>query len=317
MMLGPQMNGSSGLLDPAETLPQEEAPTVSVAPAIHQRGIPRNAILSTLIFLSLLVLLYWRIGTRLVRAWSEMPDYSHGFLIPLFVAYLVWDQRESLRRVPIKPTWAGLSVVLPALLMLVVGVFGANDYLARLSFVLLSAGLIWTLGGPGMLGRTKFMLAVLLLAIPLPTILFNRITLPLQLFASSIASTLLPLAGVPVLRDGNVIGLASMQLEVAEACSGIRSLLSLFTVALMMGYFLERSTWRRLLLALVSIPVAIVANVIRIFATGLCVQYWNPDKAEGFFHEFSGWLIFVVSLTCLYLVHRSMAAIWPDRRQTA
>src|ERR1039458_3756267 len=105
-----------------------------------------------------------------------------------------------------------------------------------------------------------------------------------------------------------------MKLEVAEACSGIRSLMSLFTLAIFYGYFLERSSLRRVVLALASIPIAIAANAVRIFGTGLCVQYWDPDRAEGFFHEFSGWVMFLVSLACLFMVHRAMMLI-PARRR--
>ena len=160
-----------------------------------------------------------------------------------------------------------------------------------------------------MLGQLKFVLLVLLLAIPLPTILYNQITFPLQLRASSLATSLLQLAQVPALQDGNVITLPAMQLEVAVACSGIRSLMSLFCVAIIYGYFLERTTWRRVVLALSSLPIAVAANVVRIFGTGLCVQYWDPDKALGFFHEFQGWLMFLVSLGCLYLVHLTMRLV--------
>jgi exosortase len=120
-----------------------------------------------------------------------------------------------------------------------------------------------------------------------------------------------------VLREGNVIQLPAMQLEVAEACSGIRSLVSLFTVAVIYGYFLERKTWRRVVLALASVPIAVAANGARIFGTGLCVQYWDPEKAMGFFHEFSGWLMFVISLGCLYLVQRAMELVAEKGRQPA
>jgi exosortase len=164
-----------------------------------------------------------------------------------------------------------------------------------------------------MLRELRFPLLVLVLAIPFPTILFNQITFPLQLFASRIAADILPLLGVPVLLEGNVIQLPVMKLEVAEACSGIRSLMSLFTLAVFYGYFLERTTGRRWILALAAIPIAVTANVFRIVGTGLCVQYWDPDKALGFFHEFSGWVMFVISLGCLYLVHRFMRLISPVR----
>jgi exosortase len=253
----------------------------------------------------------------MVADWYDLPDFSHGFLIPFFAAYLLWDKRRELQGTAIAPSWAGVWLVVLGLFVLLLGVFGADLFLQRTSFVLLAAGLVWTLLGRAMLGRVKFVLFVLLLAIPLPTILFNQITFPLQILASRLASALLPLAGVPVLREGNVIQLPAMQLEVAEACSGIRSLMSLFTVAVIYGYFLERKTWRRVVLALASVPIAVAANGARIFGTGLCVQYWDPEKAMGFFHEFSGWLMFVISLGCLYLVHRAMELVAEKGRQAA
>jgi exosortase len=256
-----------------------------------------------LLLTSLLILLYTPIVIKLVTDWYELPDFSHGFLIPFFIAYLLWEKREILAAVPIEPSWAGLPLILLGLFTLITGVFGADLFLSRFSLILLGAGLIWTLSGKRMLYQCRFLLFVLLLAIPLPTLIMNQITFPLQLLASRLASGLLPLAGVPVLRDGNVIQLPSMELEVAEACSGIRSLVSLFTVAVIYGFFLEKKLWSRILLALAALPIAVAANVVRIFGTGLCVQYWDPDKAQGFFHEFSGWLMFLVSLACLYLVH--------------
>ena len=162
-----------------------------------------------------------------------------------------------------------------------------------------------------MLRALMFPLLTLMLAIPFPEIVFNKITFPLQLLASQLASNILPIFRVPVLQQGNVIELPVMKLEVAEACSGIRSLMSLFTLAIFYGYFLEKGVWRRVVLALASVPIAVAANAARIVGTGLCVQYWDPDKALGFFHEFSGWVMFVVSLMMLYLVHRAMQLIAP------
>jgi exosortase len=257
--------------------------------------------------------LYYRVAIKLVSDWINIPDYSHGLLIPFFVLFLIWDRREALRSTPLRPSWAGLSLVLLGLFILLVGVFGADLFLSRISFVILTAGVIWTLLGKPMLGESKFMLFVFLLAIPLPVLVMNQITFPLQLMASKLASDLLPLANVPVLREGNVIRLPAMELEVAEACSGIRSLMSLFTVAVIYGYFLERRVWRRVVLALAAIPIAVAANAARIFGTGLCVQYWDPDKALGFFHEFSGFVMFLVSLSLLYLVHVAMRLVMRKR----
>jgi exosortase len=265
----------------------------------------------------LLVLLYDRIAVKLVTDWATLPDFSHGFLIPFFALFLLWDKRHELRSTPIVPTWAGIWLVALGLFELLLGVFGADLFIQRTSFILLAAGLVWTLLGKAMLGRLKFVFFVLLLAIPLPTILFNQITFPLQLLASQFAANILPLFRVPVLQEGNIIQLPAMPLEVAQACSGIRSLMSLFTVAVIYGYFLERATWRRVVLAPSALPIAVAANVARIVGTGLCVQYWDPDKALGFFHDFQGWLMFLVSLSCLYLVHVSMRILAQDRRRHA
>ncbi len=264
------------------------------------------------VLLAFLVVLYGRIALKLAHDWYEFPDSSHGMLIPFFVLFLLWDKRLQLREIPQRSSWQGMWLVVVGLFILMVGIFGADLFLSRTSFLLVTAGVVWSLCGWKMLSQLRFVLFVALLGIPLPTLVLNHITFPLQLLSSNVASRLLPLAGVPVLQEGNIIQLPAMQLEVAEACSGIRSLMSLFTVAVIYGYFIERQNSRRVILALASIPIAVVANSARIFGTGLCVQYWDPEKAMGFFHEFSGWLIFLVSLTCLYIVHRLMALAQPQ-----
>jgi len=264
---------------------------------------------------ALLIAVYWRVVAKLVTDWWQIPDFSHGFLVPIFAAYLVWAKRKDLRATRTAPSWSGFAFIALALLVLLLGVYGAELFLSRFSLVILLTGLVLCFGGWQFLKELRFVLLVLLLAIPIPSIIFNEITLPLQILASKLASALLQLFGVPVLREGNVIELSSMKLEVAEACSGIRSLISLFTLSVFYGYFLEASFARRAVLAVASIPIAIAANAVRILGTGLCVQYWDPDKALGFFHEFSGWVMFVVSLGCLFIVHRSMRLIHGKRRQ--
>ncbi len=151
--------------------------------------------------------------------------------------------------------------------------------------------------------------------IPIPNLILQQFTFPLQLLASKLATGLLELVGVPVLREGNVIVLASMPLDVAEACSGIRSLLTLITLAIIYGYLMETRIWLRVVLVCSAVPIAVAANAFRIFGTGLLVQYWAPDKAEGFFHTFSGWLIFVVALALLFALHRVISFIWTDGRE--
>jgi len=291
------------------TQPVTHPTPVSPPSQDHEEVPARSALqlwLPAILLSALLIAIYAGITKKLVYDWYTQPDFSHGFLVPLFSAYLVWTKRETLRNTPVRQSWGGVPLVIAGILTLFLGIYGAELFLARISLLMLLGGLIWTLAGRQMLRELRFPLLVLLLGIPWPKVIYNQITFPLQILASKLASAALPLFGVPVMRDGNIIKLPSMELEVAEACSGIRSLMSLFTAAIFYGYFLEPSTKRRVILALAAIPIAVLANGVRIVGTGLAVQYWDPDKALGFFHEFSGWLIFVFSLILLYLLHSAM-----------
>jgi exosortase len=257
--------------------------------------------------------LYRSILYHLVGQWWQDPNFSHGFFVPLFSAFVVWQERDRLRRLPLRPSWSGLPILFLALCVLVVGQMGAELFLSRISPLIALAGLIVLFLGWNFFKATLFPWAFLLLMIPIPAIMFSQITFPLQLLASRVASETLPLFGVPILREGNVINLPSMALEVAEACSGIRSLMSLVTLAIIYGYLMEKRLWIRYLLAVASVPIAVVANSARIIGTGLLVQYWDPDKAEGYFHASWGWIIFVVSLVLLYALHGLIGQIWPDK----
>ncbi len=247
---------------------------------------------------------------HLVAQWWSDPNYSHGFFVPLFSAFVIWQERARLSALSLRPSWSGLLFLGLGLCVLIVGQMGAELFLSRLSLLIVLAGLLVLFFGWNFFRALLFPWAFLLLMIPIPAIVFNQITFPLQLLASKVASTTLPWMGVPVLREGNVIVLPAMALEVAEACSGIRSLMSLTTLAVIYGYLMERKVGVRVLLAVASVPIAVAANSFRIVGTGLLVQYWDPEKAQGFFHEFSGWLIFVVSLLMLYVLHRSVRAFW-------
>ncbi len=251
----------------------------------------------------LIAWLYAPVLGRLVRQWWTDPNFSHGFFVPAFSFYVLWQNREKLRSVRIAPSSWGLLLVLLSLCTLILGVFGAELFLSRFSLIFLLAGTVIFLCGWGMLRAVLFPLAFLALMVPIPSIILNEITFPLQILASKLSASLLPILGVPVLREGNVINLPAMPLEVADACSGIHSLLSLTCLAVMYGYLLEKRMAIRVILAVASIPIAVAANGFRIVGTGLLVQYWDPDKAEGFFHQFTGWLIFVVSLLMLFALH--------------
>jgi len=257
----------------------------------------------------LLLYVYGPTFVGLIRQWGHDPNFSHGSLIPLFSAFVVWNRRASLALLPAKPSWAGFVVVIFSLVMLVAGLLGSELFLARSSFVFLLAGLVILFYGWEYFRAVLFPWACLFLMVPIPTIVFTQITFPLQLAASKLASYALASLGVPVLRAGNVINLPAMPLEVAEACSGIRSLMSLVTLAVIYGYFTESRWLQRVLLALSAIPIAVAANGLRIVGTGLLVQYGNADLAEGFFHVFSGWFVFLISLVMLWTFDKAMRAV--------
>lgn len=264
----------------------------------------RSSWLQLAVLFALMCVLYHGIVVSLVSNWHEDPNFSHGFFVPLFSVLIVWQRRKKLASLPLQPSWSGIVVIAAALAVLVAGVFGAELFLSRSSLVLLLAGLIICFGGWNYFRALFFAWAVLFLMIPIPVIIFNEIAFPLQFFASRLATWLLGAFGVPVLRAGNVINLPSMSLEVVEACSGIRSLVSMITLAVIYGYFAEPRRFVRVILVLAAIPVAVVTNGIRIMGTGLFAQYWDPEKAQSFFHDFSGGVIFVLALALLYLMHR-------------
>ena len=263
----------------------------------------------------LLLGLYSSVLSQLVVQWWNDPNFSHGFFVPLFSAFVVWQQRARLSRLTPKPSWFGLVIAAFGMCVLIVGQLGAELFLARSSLLIVLAGLIVLFYGWICFRTLLFPWAFLFLMVPIPAILFNQITFPLQLLASRVSAAILPFFGVPILREGNVINLPSMALEVAEACSGIRSLMSLVTLAIIYGYLLEKRVWVRYLLAVASIPIAVAANSVRIIGTGLLVQYWDPEKAEGYFHASWGWIIFVISLILLYGLHSLVVWIWPERSQ--
>ena len=253
--------------------------------------------------------LYWSILIRLAGQWWHDPNFSHGFLVPAFSVFVLWRDRSRLVRLLAKPSWWGLPILLFAIVLLLAGVFGSELFLARISLLVLIAGLVVLFLGWHYFRAVLFPWAFLSLMIPIPAIVFNQVTFPLQILASQFSAFVLPLTGVPVFREGNVIHLPAMPLEVAEACSGIRSLISLVTLAVIYGYFQETNKFSRAILAAASVPIAILANSFRIVGTGLLVQYWNPDKAEGFFHALSGGLMFLCSLVLLVLFHHLLRRI--------
>ena len=255
------------------------------------------------VLLSLLVLLYAPVLRLLVSQWWTDPNYGHGFFVPLFSAYILWHQRERWMNSEIKPSNFGFLVMLGAIALLLLGSLGAELFTSRFSLLVLIAGIILFLAGWKMLRAVTFPLAFLIFMIPIPVIIFNQITFPLQLIASRLATSWLEVVQVPVLRDGNVIVLSNLSLEVAEACSGIRSLMSLIALAVAYGYLAEPRRWVRYALVLLMVPSAIVTNAMRIVGAGALAHKFGPQAAEGFLHQFSGWLVFLGTLVLIFVCH--------------
>ncbi|HEV2616043.1 MAG TPA: exosortase A [Candidatus Acidoferrales bacterium] len=251
----------------------------------------------------LLLILYGPILKALVLDWWQDPNYGHGFLVPLFSGYVIWKERHKLARISWKPSNFGLAVMVGAICLLLLGSLGAELFTSRFSLLVIIAGIVLFLAGWQTLRAVSFPLGFLILMIPIPVLIYNQITFPLQLLASRFATFWLQLVNVPVLREGNLIILPNYTLEVVEACSGIRSLMTLITLAVAYGYLMQDRRWIRWVLAFLMIPIAIVSNAIRIMGAGVLTYHFGHEMAEGFFHEFSGWVIFVAALILMFVCH--------------
>jgi exosortase len=281
---------------------------------------------------------YWGVLARLGRFWWEDENYSHGLLIPFVIGYILWAGRETFARTEKRPSVGlGAACVVLALAALWAGTAGAELFVQRTSLVLLLAGLCLYFWGRRLLRAVAVPLLLLALAIPIPAIVFNKVAFPLQLFASRCAVWVMQALDIPVLRDGNVIELyplgatTTKRLEVVEACSGIRSLMTLVTLAVVFAYFTSPSggddagapggrrlsryaTLRAVLIVLAAVPIAIITNAARVSGTGVLARYYGTQVADGFFHEFSGWVIYIVAFLLLFAFGWLIDRFNPARR---
>lgn len=249
----------------------------------------------------------------LVRQWATDDNYSHGFFVLPLALYFAWERRGALAAATSKPGILGLVVILGSLVVWLAGALGSELFLTRVSLVGVIAGTVWFVWGARHARILAFPILFLLLMIPLPSIVFNQIAFPLQLLASRVGESAIATAGIPVLREGNVLYLPARTLEVAEACSGIRSLVSLIMLAIVLGYFTGLHKGGRVLLALAAVPIAIIANATRVAGTGFAAEWIGPAAAEGFFHTFSGWLMFVVAFIGLLAVQQALSRVHSRR----
>ena len=259
--------------------------------------------------------LYWSVIRKLIFDWTNDDNYSHGFFIVPLAALFVWERRHRLAASPIRPSAVGLLFITASIGVLLAGTLGAELFLSRVSMLgVLGGGILFVLGWSHLRALT-FPLAFLVLMIPIPAIIFNQIAFPLQLLASQVGEIALRTFQIPVLREGNVMILANTSLEVAEACSGIRSLISLLTLGIVYGYFMDPRASVRILLTLSTIPIAILTNGLRVAGTGVAAHYYGVAAAEGFFHTFSGWMVFGAAFALLCGIASVIRAAIPLQRR--
>jgi len=257
---------------------------------------------------------YWPVLSKLFVDLAENEDYSFGLLLPLVSGYIVYLKLPQIRSYLWRPSWLGLLCIAAGFALYIVGEIGADVYIPRVSFVIVITGLLFLMGGWGLVRLLLFPLFLLILMVPLPGLLTKQLTMPLQLISSRLATAMLQLVGIPAFCQGNVIDLGVRQMQMVEACSGLRYILALFALGVIFCYFFQRRLWKILLLLMVLIPSAIVANALRVMAMGIIPALQSP----GFWHAFSGWLIFVFCLGILSLINwilnklQPLSAIPPD-----
>jgi exosortase D (VPLPA-CTERM-specific) len=280
--------------------------TDTATPPTEQRSIRALGLRAALFLVPAAVVLkvYWSTLVFLVSRWEKQEEYSYCFLIPPVVAYLIWRLRRPLAAVAAKPSWHGAWPLAFGLFLFWLGTSIGNYFLLEISLWLVAVGMLWLGFGWPRLKGMAFPLLFCLTMFPPPRFLVDVITQKLKLFSSQLGVFLIQSVGMPVYREGNIIDLGFTQLKVVEACSGLNSVISLGVLGILIAYLYRAVLWKKVLLVASTLPLAIVANSLRIALTGLIAKYLGTEYAQGFFHDFSGWLMFILELLVLYLEMR-------------
>jgi len=249
----------------------------------------------------------------LYNVWNLKPEYSHGFIIPLISTFLIWRRREELRQLPFTGSWSGLILIAAGLGLRLVGELTTMQTIEHYAFLLVIYGLVLSLTGPVVFRRLWVPLLMLVFALPLPSFFDNALSLQLQLLSSQLGVAVIRTAGISVLLEGNIIDLGSYQLEVAQACSGLRYLFPLMTLAAIVAYLFQGALWKRVLIFVSSIPITVAMNGLRIGFIGITVDRWGSGMAEGALHDFEGWLVFMFSAGLMLLTAAGLARIGPRK----
>lgn len=247
----------------------------------------------------LLAALYWRIIPDMVQQWYQDENYSHGFIVPVIAGYFLWQRWPDLKNTRVEPSNLGLAVIAWGLLQLLIAWFCTEYFSMRSSLIVLLAGVTLYLFGKGVLKEMALPLGYLFFMVPIPYIIYDMVAFPLKLFVTKISVEFLRILGVVVIREGNIIMFPMTTLEVADACSGVRSLFSLLAIAVAYIFLIKMSVLRRWIIVLSAVPIAVSANALRVIITGILAQWWGEKAAEGFFHEFAGMVIFLLAMVML------------------
>ena len=261
-------------------------------------SLKHNRLLLVLV-LPLLVGMYFTIVPDMVKDWYHDENYSHGFLVPIIAGYFLWQRWPDLRERLVKPDGLGLLVIVLGVLQLLVAWFGSEFFSMRTSLIVLLAGMTLFWFGREVLKGMALPLGYLIFMVPIPYIIYDMLAFPLKLFVTKVSVTFLKIVGVVVIREGNIIMFPATTLEVADACSGIRSLISLLAIAAAYSFLMKTSNIRRWIIIFSAIPIAVATNALRVIITGILAQWWGAKAAEGFFHEFAGMAVFVLAMTLL------------------
>jgi len=257
-----------------------------------------------LVLLAALLGLYYPVLVAMAHDWSTNDNYSHGFFIPLISGYMVFAMKDELRNISLRPANWGLFLLLAGVGQLYIARVGSEYFLQRTSLILVLLGIVIFLLGKAMTRKLLLPIAYLLFMVPLPAIIWNKIAFPMQLFSSAVTEVVVRLIGIPIFREGNVLHLAQTTLEVVDACSGLRSLTTMFALSAALAWFSDSTAWKKWVLFLAAAPIAIFANIVRLTGTAGLASVYGEKVAQGFLHEFSGLFTFVVGLMLLVLTNK-------------